>query len=163
MNAPAKRFSWTLAVGLLLLVLTIGLAFLLAEAKRRLTEQPALPVYGTVADFSLTNQDGFAFSLANLRGQPWVADIIFTRCPGPCLRMTRQVKELQAALPASSHAHLVTLTTDPEFDTPEVLKTYAQRAGADLNRWTFLTGTKKEIAGLAVGSLKLSAVEVKPE
>jgi cytochrome oxidase Cu insertion factor (SCO1/SenC/PrrC family) len=56
----------------------------------------------------------------------------------------------------------VTLTTDPDFDTPMVLKRYSQRFDADPGRWMFLTGTKKQIANLAVTSLKLSAVPVKP-
>jgi len=122
-----------------------------------------LPIYGQVADFTLTNQDGQSFSLSDLKGKVWVADIIFTRCPGPCLKMTRQMSELEAVLPAKSQARLVTLTTDPEFDTPPVLKTYAKRFNADLSRWLFLTGTPKQIANLAIDSLKLTAIEKKPE
>jgi protein SCO1/2 len=66
-------------------------------------------------------------------------------------------------LPPTSEAKLVTLTTDPDFDTPPVMKRYGERFNADFNRWTFLTGTKSEIAAFASGSLKLSAVPVKPE
>jgi len=139
------------------------LAFLLALLTRSYPDTKPLPVYGQVADFSLTNQDAKPFSLADLRGKVWVADIIFTRCPGPCLKMTRQMRELQAALPPGSQAKLVTLTTDPEFDTPAVLKAYGQRFTVDPNRWVFLTGNPKRIAGLAIDSLKLTAVEKKPE
>jgi cytochrome oxidase Cu insertion factor (SCO1/SenC/PrrC family) len=71
------------------------------------------------------------------------------------------MKSLQAALPPASAARLVTLTTDPDNDTPAVMKRYAERFGADFNHWTFLTGTKKEIAALGSGSLKLSSVPVK--
>ena len=78
------------------------------------SDQP-LPVIGQIADFALTNQNGRAVSLADLRGQPWVADIIFTRCPGPCLKMTKQMKALQDALPPGSPTKLVTLTTDADF------------------------------------------------
>ena len=99
-------------------------------------------------------------SLADLRDRVWVADIIFTRCAGPCLRMSRQMKELQESLPPDSAAKLVSLTTDPDFDTPEVLRKYAGRFGADSNRWIFLTGTRKQIADVAKVSLKLSAVAV---
>ena len=77
--------------------------------------------------------------------------------------MTKQMKALQSALPPASRAKLVTLTTDPDTDTPTVLKTYAARFDANLDRWMFLTGTKKEIAALAIGSLKLTAIEKKPE
>ena len=73
------------------------------------------------------------------------------------------MKELQDALPQDNQTRLVSLTTDPEYDTPAILKTYAERNGADVNRWTFLTGTKMQIHDLAVNSLKLSAVETKPE
>lgn len=164
MNPPARKLPWTIGIGLFLLTLSLALLFLLAQINARLAHRANLPVLATIADFSLTNQTGAAVSLANLRGHPWLADIIFTRCPGPCLRMTRQMKEVQDALPPASAAKLVSLTTDPEFDTPEILSRYAaQRAGADPNRWTFLTGSKKEIARLAIDSLKLTAIEKKPE
>jgi cytochrome oxidase Cu insertion factor (SCO1/SenC/PrrC family) len=121
-----------------------------------------LPVYGSVGDFTLTNQDGQTVSPASLHGQVWVADVIFTRCAGPCLKMSRQMKDLQEALPAGSRARLITLTTDPEFDTPAVLKAYSRRFGADNNRWLFLTGTKQQLMNLATDSLKLTAIEKQP-
>lgn len=162
MNPRPRKISVTLSVGLLLLLLTLLLAYVLTGLQTRVNRRPPLPVIGAVNDFALTNQFGSAVSLADLRGELWIADIIFTRCPGPCLKMTRQMKELQDALPAASKTRLVTLTTDPDFDTPPVLAKYAERFNADTNRWMFLTGTKKEISALGGGSLKLSAVEVKP-
>ena len=120
-------------------------------------------MYGEVADFVLTNQDSQPVALTNLAGKVWVADIIFTRCPGPCLTMTRQMRDLQAALPARSSARLISLTTDALYDSPSVLKTYAQRFGADFSRWMFLTGAPKQIANLAIDSLKLTALAKKPE
>ena len=149
-------------VGLTLAALTLLLAFLLVQLKSRSAPGQPLPIYGQIADFTLTNQNGTAVSLADLRGRVWVADIIFTRCPGPCVKMTRQMRELQDALPPASQARLVTLTTDADFDTPPVLRAYANRFQADPARWTFLTGTKQGIARLAIDSLKLTAVEKKP-
>ena len=102
-------------------------------------------------------------TLANLSNHVWIADIIFTRCAGSCPVMSGQMKSLQEALPSGSGARIVTLTTDPDFDTPLVLKKYGERFGADPGRWSFLTGTKSEIGRLAANSLKLSAVPVKPE
>jgi protein SCO1/2 len=116
-----------------------------------------------VAGFTLTNQDGQVVTLADLSNRVWVADIIFTRCAGSCPIMSKQMESLQEALPAASRARLVTLTTDPDFDTPPILKKYGDRYGANSNHWTFLTGTKSEIGRLAANSLKLSAVPVKPE
>ena len=130
---------------------------------RRVHRQPALPVLGPVADFALLNQDARAITLADLSNHVWVADIIFTRCAGSCPVMSQSMKSLQDSLPSASRVKLVTLTTDPDFDTPPVLKKYAERFGADSNRWMFLTGTKAEIGRLAAYSLKLSAVPVKPE
>jgi protein SCO1/2 len=150
-------FGLSLVTGLLLLV------FLLAALQMYRGAAKPLPVYGTISDFALTNQNGHAVSLDDLRGKVWVADIIFTRCPGPCLQMTRQMRALQDALRANGATRLVTLTSDPEFDGPSVLNHYARRFGADSGRWFFLTGTKQEIANLATGSLKLTAVEKKPE
>jgi len=162
MTPTARRFPWTLGVGVLLVLLALSAAFLLAKAESQAHREP-LPVLAQVADFSLTNQNGANVSLADLRGRVWIADIIFTRCPGPCLRMTRQMKELQDALAGENQTELVSLTTDPDYDTPAILKTYSERNGADANRWMFLTGTKKQVNHLAVDSLKLSAVEKKPE
>lgn len=121
------------------------------------------PVISPVADFTLTNQAGQVTTLADLTNHVWVADIIFTRCAGPCPRLTSQMKSLQDKLPADSTVKLVTLTTDPDFDTPAVLTKYGERFGADFKRWTFLTGSKAQIASLAGDSLKLSAQPVKPE
>jgi len=157
----APRTIW---IGCLLLFGLIGLAFAawLVQVSRQLSQQP-LPVIGPVAEFTLTNQDGKISTLADFTNHVWVADIVFTRCAGPCPRMTGQMRSLQNLLPPASAARLVTLTTDPEFDSPAVLKKYGERFDADFKRWTFLTGTKKEIAALASGSLKLSAVPVKIE
>ena len=108
-----------------------------------LKHQPPLPVIGQVADFTLTNQDGQITTLASLTNRVWVADIIFTRCASSCPIMTQQMKSLQDALPPDSEAKLVTLTCDPDYDSPAILKRYGEHYGADFQRWMFLTGTPK--------------------
>ena len=158
-----RATGWPVMIGLTLAGATLLLAVLLTQLKSRLAKDQALPVIGPIAEFTLTNQNGRAVSLGDLRGRVWVADIIFTRCPGPCLKMTRQMKELQEALPPASRAKLVSLTTDADFDTAPVLKAYAERFQADTNRWMLLTGPKRAIANLAIDSLKLTAIEKKPE
>jgi len=159
MNESPRKigvFAWG---GAVLILLTITLAVLLAQLRNR----PALPVLGNIADFSLTNQLGKTVSLADLRGHVWVADIIFTRCPGPCLKMSREMKELDQSLSAKNSARLISLTTDPEYDTPPILKAYSERLGGISDRWLFLTGTKDQIRKLARDSLGLGAEEKKPE
>lgn len=160
MDKNIRKVSRTLWVGIGLLIVILAVAFVLSRLQPPTTP---LMIIGPVADFTLTNQNNEVVTLADLRGHVWVADIIFTRCAGPCPKMTRQMKALQDALPKNSQAKLVTLTTDAKFDTPEVLKKYGEKAGADFNRWMFLTGGPEEIATLAVNSLKLSAMETKPE
>jgi protein SCO1/2 len=151
---PTLWIGFMLALGLGLL------AGFLAFAKHAKAQE--LPVLGQVDDFTLTSQNGAVTTLADFTNHVWVADIIFTRCAGPCPHMTMQMKSVQDALAADANARLVTLTTDPDNDTPEVLSRYAKHYGADTNRWTFLTGTKPGIAGLAAGGLKLSSMPVKP-
>ena len=160
-SRPLPRSVWlgsSLAFGL------IGLAVFVALLQDARSKKTPLPIIiGQVADFTLTNQDGNISTLADFTNCVWVADIIFTSCAGPCPRMTMQMKSLQEKLPAASRARLVTLTTFPEFDTPELLKKYGTHYGADFSRWTFLTGAKAEIGKLASGSLKLASQPVKPE
>ena len=141
----------------------LGLAVMLAAMQNVRQQKSALPVIGRVADFTLTNQDGNVTTLAGLTNHVWVADIIFTRCAGPCPRMTMQMASLQNALPPASQARLITLTTDPDHDSPDLLKRYGQHYGANFDRWNFLTGSKAQIAGLAADSLKLSATPIKSE
>src|SRR5882724_7940126 len=161
MTESPKKFPRTVWLGMSLAFGLLGLGYLVSLAKMERTPQGALPVLGRISDFTLTNQDGKITTLAGLTNHVWVADIIFTRCAGPCPRMTGQMKGLQILLPDS--AKLVTLTTDPDYDSPSVMKKYGEHFSADFSRWTFLTGTKNQIAALASGSLKLSAVPVKLE
>jgi len=149
-------------IGIGLVIVLLCLSYVLSRLKPR-AAVPALPVIGQVADFTLTNQLGQAVTLADLQGRVWVADIIFTRCAGPCPRMTQQMAELQKALPASSNARLISLTTDPVYDSPEILQRYGERYGAKAERWWFLTGAARQIADLAIDSLKLTAMEKQPE
>jgi protein SCO1/2 len=150
-------------LGLVLFLALICFAWLVSLHQLQRHRLPPLPVIGPVADFSLTNQDGVLTTLKDLTNHVWVADIVFTRCGGPCPRMTAQMRSVQERLPKNSQVQLVTLTTDPDFDTPAVLHKYAEHFGADTSQWHFLTGTKAQIAALASDSLKLSAVPVKPE
>jgi protein SCO1/2 len=142
--------------GLLLSGLVVAVAFVASPAAK------PLPVLGSVSDFSLTDQDGRGVGLSNFSGQLWVADLIFTRCAGQCLMMSAHLKELQEAVDANLPLKLVSLTTDPDFDTAAVLKKYGERFGARDGRWLLLTGSKPAIHRLAVDDLKLAMIEKKP-
>lgn len=164
MNKPTRALEWIVWGGLGLVILGVFGVFLVSDLSRRHSSSGTPPpILGTLPDFVLTNQTGGLVTLNSLRGQLWVADIIFTRCPGPCAKMTRQMAELQAALPDDQPVKFISLTTDPDFDSPAVLQRYAERFGAKPGRWWFLTGAKRELMRLAVEGLKLAAIEKKPE
>lgn len=122
-----------------------------------------LPIIGTLDDFRMTNQSGQTVRRADLLGKVWVADVIFTRCPGPCAKMTARMADLQTSIPPHWPVKLVSLTTDPEYDTPEVLGRYAAEFHADPGRWDFLHGEKPAIAELAVKGLKLVVLDKEEE
>ena len=132
-----------------------SLVFVSLTLLERRNHRP-LPIYADVTDFHLTNQLGQAVSLSNLTGRAWVADIIFTRCPGPCLLMSKKMQAIQESVSTNAPVRFVSLTADPKFDTPPVLKTYGDRFKADPQRWQFLTGPKKDGYDLAIKGLKLA-------
>lgn len=115
--------------------------------------------FGAVADFQLTDQAGRTVSLADLKGQVWVADFIFTRCGGPCPRLTRTMARLQASVPPERPVRFVSFTVDPDHDKPAVLADYGARFGADPARWRFLTGETAAVRGLIMDSFKLAVQE----
>lgn len=122
-----------------------------------------LPVICELADFSMTNQLEQNVHKNDLLGQVWLADVIFTRCPGPCATMTTRMADLQASIPKQWPVKIVSLTADAKYDTPDVLRCYADEYGADSQRWHFLHGTKRAIADLAVKSLKLVVLDKEQE
>jgi protein SCO1/2 len=107
--------------------------------------EPPLPTYGMVPEFHLTAHSGEEFSSKKLDGKIWVADFMFTNCPGPCPRMTTQMRTIQQAFPNESDIRFVSFTVDPDRDTPEVLEAYARRYKADLSTWYFLTGPVQKL------------------
>jgi protein SCO1/2 len=118
-----------------------------------------LDVIGTVPDFTLTNQSGRTVSLSNLLGQVWVADVIFTRCPMSCEKMTRRMKALEEQISDRAPVRFISITTDPLFDTPTVFQKYAERHGVDQSRWHFLTGLKSNVYQLSVAGLKFAVLD----
>lgn len=103
-------------------------------------------------DFTLPESMGQSLSLKDLKGKRWLANFIFTRCAGPCPMMTRDISELHRHVGKSNpEFHFVTFTVDPENDTVDVLKKYAETFQADHERWKFVTGSESEILDLIRG------------
>jgi protein SCO1 len=101
--------------------------------------------------FTLTAQDGNTVSTADFKGKIWVANFIFTRCAGPCPLMTSRMAEVNQAIGKKDpDVELVSITVDPEHDTPAVLKEYGEHVGASPERWKFLTGPRDQIEAVVM-------------
>lgn len=111
--------------------------------------------------FSLINADGEAFDSETLAGQVWVVDFIFTRCQLVCPIMTLRMSQLQERLEllGLKDARMVSISVDPDNDTPEVLAAFADKYSADRARWSFLTGDRTTIWDLVQDGFKLALDE----
>ncbi len=116
-------------------------------------EEPRLEKLWDVPTFSLTNQHGQPFGNEQVAGKTWIATLFFSTCGGPCPMMTERLKEIQAAV-NDPNLLLVSISCDPELDTVDVLRQYAENRNADPKRWFFLTGKWEDAYNLARG-LKL--------
>jgi protein SCO1 len=121
--------------------------------------KPALPSYGVVPEFSLTDQTGAAFNSAALNTKIWIADFVFTNCPGPCPRMSSQMHQVETALAGDDTVRFVSFTVDPVRDTPAVLAAYAQHFEATPGKWFFLTGAEAELNRMSRGVFMLGDVD----
>ena len=118
-----------------------------------------LPSYSTVPEFTLTDQTGAVFDSAPaLKGHVWIADFMFTNCPGPCPRMSHQMEQVQNAL-AGTDARIVSLSIDPAHDTPPVLRKYAEYYSAKPGVWFFLTGDVATLQKLDHDVFKLGEID----
>ncbi len=134
-------------------------ALVLAVVLSGCAARPSLPVLGDVPDFALTSQTGAAVDRATLEGHVWVADFMFTTCPGPCPRMSSQMHQIQKATAQTPDIKLVSFTVDPAHDTPAVLAAYGKHFLADPGRWYFLTGPQPSLNNLGLAGFKLNAVD----
>ena len=118
-----------------------------------------LKVFGVVPDFSLVQRDGRRVTLGDFRGNVWIANFIYTHCTETCLLQSAKMARLQEELKAEPEFRSVSITVDPEQDTPEVLSEYAARFGANRERWLFLTGEKKALYNLAREGFRLGVAD----
>lgn len=106
---------------------------------------------GPAADFTLTAQDGSKFSTAELRGKVVAVNFVFTRCTDVCPIATAKMVQIQRSLGEQfgTDVYFVSVTVDPEHDTPDVLSRYAHALGCDPSGWAFLTGSHESIKDVA--------------
>jgi len=117
----------------------------LATAPTQSFTAAAKPKYGRAPRVSLTDQHSTPFSSSSLLGKVWVTSFLFTHCGGPCPVLTVHMSNIQEKFQKNDDLKLVSISVDPEMDTPKVLKEYGNRYGAVSGKWFFLTGKKEEI------------------
>jgi protein SCO1/2 len=145
---PPQRsvYRWPIRIGFALIALVL-LIRIFGPDRPTLEEANAaraLPKMSIVPPFALTERSGKTVTNHDLAGKIWIADFIYTTCPGPCPLITAGMAKLQDAVAHDPQVMLVSFTVDPETDTPPVLAKYADQFGADPNRWWFLTGPEKQ-------------------
>ncbi|HEX9445114.1 MAG TPA: SCO family protein [Candidatus Binatia bacterium] len=118
-----------------------------------------LKAFGKVPEFALTERSGKKIQSGDLLGKVWIADFIYTHCTDTCPIQSAEMKALQDKF-AGDDLRLVSITVDPERDTPAALAEYAARFGADPARWLFLTGEKQAIFRLAEQGFHLATAEI---
>ena len=160
--------GWVLVVPLLLAALGCGkvdkggpvvppaTTAAVARDESPLPAPERMPPGAVAAPFTLTERSGKDFDSASLRGKVWLASVFFANCPGPCFRENQAIADVLRNIPDADFM-AVSVTCDPENDTPETLRRYADRFEAEPKRWKFLTGDMATIKTIANGTFLLPA------
>jgi protein SCO1/2 len=137
-------------VAALVLILALLSSAAVVQAHTTSDEQ-RLPTIGAAPDFALTSQDRAEVTLGALRGKVVAVAFIYTSCADVCPLLTVRMARVQDALGPDfgTKVAFLSISVDPEHDTPEVLKEYAEALDADLAGWTFLTGSPAAVRAVA--------------
>ena len=157
-SPPARRVPGRrLLVGMLVvLVLAVVPAVVLPTLMCRPAD-PELRDLGVVPAFALVDERGQPFTEAALRGQVTIVSFLFTRCDTICPITTMKMQRIQdKTFDTGAHVKLLSLSVDPDYDTPARLAAYATRYQADAARWRFLTGPAAQVKALVEGPFMTS-------
>ncbi|MBS1983389.1 MAG: SCO family protein [Bdellovibrionales bacterium] len=148
---PRKRnpFFWLTILGIIAILTVISFS--------RPKPVPPTPILATLEPFELKDQDSRPFGLAEMQGHVTVANFIFTSCADTCPLLTQQMAKIQRrAAEQKIPVQLLSVSVDPDTDTPAVLKAYAQKYGADLSNWHFVTGPLKAIEKVVMAGFRVA-------
>ncbi len=138
----------------------IGCALLTIYPFLARSHMGAPPPLLSVGPWSLIDQNEKPFGSADLKGKVVVADFIFTTCPSLCPLLTTRMIDLHRHFDKmGDKVHFISVSVDPEIDTPEVLRQYMKKYQIAAGNWSFLTGDKKAVHQLVVEQLKLHVGE----
>ena len=148
-NILSKYLKYILIIIILIVVLLMNSYF----------SKKTLPFLGEINDFTLFNQNGIEFNKKDLIGNFWISDFIFTTCAGPCPVMSSQFQSFQEKYSKLENLNLLSISVNPQYDTPNILSDYGKRFNADFDKWNFLTGDVNEIHNLALESFNVGSAE----
>lgn len=159
----------TILVAFLILGLPIVLTLCLQSGKNQYKTLPVLgpkevnnegdTVYHKIGSFSFTNQDGEKVTSEQLEGKFYVAHFFYTKCPDVCPKLMDNLKEVQKQTRNIENFRMLSITVNPESDTPQRLKEYAQENGINTNKWHLLSGEQANIEALAQDKFLITAKE----
>lgn len=121
-------------------------------------DEPAMAPEGWMTDFELIERTGNTVSSEELKGQPYVVSFFFSTCPSICIQQNQKVQQLQSEFEGQG-VRFVSISVDPETDTPEALREYAARFGADPEKWLFMTGDLTYIRRVGAEVFRLAVDE----
>ena len=139
------------------LVLSLSLTFTVFSFVKE-SPSPKLPVLGQVQDFSLKDSTGQKFNSDRLHGKVWIASFFFTTCSDICPLTSKNMASLSRAFEHVEDITLVSITVNPEQDSPETLALYAKKFIGSQRNWYFLTGPREAITKVAVDSFRVGDI-----
>lgn len=142
----------------LVLPALLGMGFFFYNQEKRKSELPRLM---PSPQFELTDQEGKPFSHKAFEDKVTLINFIFTNCPTVCPVLTQKMKKISQKV-TDEQVRFLTISVDPENDTPAVMKRYGNKFKVDWSRWTFLTGPLEEISKAVIQGFKIAMVKGEP-
>lgn len=155
----AKKKNNYSYIGISFIVLLFGIWAVPKIIDRLQPQDKEMATIGPVPDFSLTNQNNEIITQEDMLGKVYVVEFFYSTCPSICPLMQESLEEVQRKFFGNPHVGFVSVSINPEYDTPEVLKTYAKDNNVTNNNWQFLTGEIDDIYALANQGFNLYAEE----
>lgn len=155
----AKKKNNYSYIGISFIVLLFGIWAVPKIMDRLGSQETEMATIGPVPDFSLTNHHGETITQEDMLGKVYVVEFFFTTCPSICPIMHKSLVKVQDKYFGNPNVAFVSVTINPEFDTPEVLNAYAKENNVTNNNWQFLTGELDDIYALANQGFNLYAAE----
>ncbi|MCB2212800.1 SCO family protein [bacterium] len=152
--SDGKAIGGVVAGAVVVATLAVFATFILTNAEKSKTE---LPVYGTVPDFEFVNQDSVAFGRDDLLGKITVVDFFFTTCQTICPVMVVEKQKLYNAFDDTDNFQIVSISVNPQHDSPDVMKQYGREHGVTDHRWNFLNGPVEEVQRVSEKGFMLPA------